>query len=202
MTTRPAEAAFDLDNCAAAKGVTRQNDQIFENSQLCYQARAERLNDWASCLELGADPYFSPAACLTGVSLRSSVYVCDKHSDPVVVQQCNELLMVTAGADPAINRMQGLDAHRIEKTVQLGLGDSFNMEGVAITVDDEGRVVLPDYYPATAHVCRAQEEPPLAIGAGIQGAYLYVTGCTVQDAEVTIHYFRYNLPGLVFPENR
>jgi hypothetical protein len=194
-------AAFDIDNCAAAQGTSRRNDQVFDNQTLCYQARAEQLNDWASCLELGQDPSFPPAACLAGVTLRSQVYVCDKHGDMAVVQQCNEWIMVEAGATPTIHQIEGLQPHRVAETKQLGLGASFNVEGVAVEVNDEGLVVLPDYYPATSHLCRAHEDPPIAVGTGVQGAYVYVTGCAATDAGFAIDYFRYDLPGLIFPEH-
>lgn len=190
---------FDIENCAAAQGTTLRDDHLYDNRTLCYQTRAERLNEWSSCLELGTDPSISPATCLADITLRSQVYVCDKHSDPAVVQQCNEMMMVEEGTNSFIHQVAGLENYRIEKTTELNIGESFNVAGVAVTLDSKGQVVLPDYYPSTSHICRPHEDPPLSVGTGVQGAYIYVTGCTAVDTSIKIDYFRYDLPGLVFP---
>lgn len=191
--------AFDLENCAAAQGVTRHEDQLLDNRTLCYQARAEQRNDWSSCLALASEPSPLTAQCLAGVTLRSQSYVCAKGKSAAVVRQCNELLMIASGADPNIHQIDGLQEWRIVGTAELQVGDNFNVDGMGVIVSDDGLVVLPDYYPATSHVCRSHEDPPLAIGTGIQGAYVYVTGCTVTDNGLTINYFRYDLPGLSYP---
>lgn len=195
----PAGTAFDINNCAAAQGVTRHEDQLLDNRTLCYQARAEQLNDWASCLALAPESSSAPAQCLVGVTLRSQVYVCAKGNDAAIERMCNELLMVAAGADPGIHQIKGLEERRITNAATLNVGDSFNVDGVGVMVGSDGLVILPDYYPATSHVCHPHEDPPLAVGTGLQGAYLYITGCTATEAGLVVDYFRYDLPGLNYP---
>ncbi len=195
------DAAYNLDDCAAATGVTFNGDQGIDNQTLCYQARAEQLNDWASCLQISADPPFVPAECLVGVATRTSTYLCDQHPQTTVRETCNQLFMSTIGNDPTLHQFTNLETYKVAKVVALQRGEDFNVQGVAIEVDESGVIAIPDYYPANTHQCTATEDPPLAVGTGIVGAYIYLTGCTKTENGIQINYFKYNLPGLIFPKD-
>ena len=198
-TTEPGVLSYDINDCDSVSGVTFSGDQGVDSQILCYQARAEQLNDWNSCLKIKDDPSFIPAQCLVGVSMRTDIYLCDRHTNRMVREQCNQFLMSKIGSDAAIHKLDGLQNYRAQKVVNLQPGEDFNVQGVAIQIGDAGAIIIPDYYPATTHPCAEKEESPIAVGTGVIGAYVYLTGCTKIGNKIQIEYFKYDLPGLVFP---
>ncbi len=187
-------------NCAAATGTSVVDDQIFDNQMLCYQARAAQLGDWQSCLQLHDDPAFIPARCLEEVTRQSATYLCANHPNAAVIAQCNQLLMTNLGIDPTLHQLAGLATYRVESQITLAHGADLTIPGQPPTLTDEGLVRLPDYYPATDHLCHPHEAEPIPLGTGRQGVYIYVTGCVVTPTGLTIAYFTYTLPGITLPD--
>lgn len=196
----PTGVTYDLANCAAATGTSLVEDRPVDNQTLCYQARAAQLGDGQSCLHLPDAPTFVPARCLEGVSRQTARYWCDQHPNSAVIEQCNQLLMTNWGTDPALHELAGLAPYRVDHQLELVHGADFTVQGQPPTITAEGLVSLPDYEPAASHLCHPQEAEPIPVGTGLHGAYLYITSCVVTPTTLILHYFRYALPGVVFPD--
>ena len=182
--------AYDINKCEEATGSTTFYDYSIPNKTLCYEERANQLNDLDACSHLR-----NKGICVANISLRTGIYYCDEIKNQGGKNNCNEELMLDWKKNNKFHDLEGIEKHRLSKEVKLTTGDTFISNPV--TINSDGITFIAH----NRFTCLGIQDPPIkanTVGGGPN--YIYVTKCSVDNEIGTIEYFKYDFPFLKLKE--